>query len=50
VMPDSGTPGDCGQHYDVATNPPKRLQNRDCAQLAAYLCECDLVPVDPTAF
>jgi len=51
VMPPGGnSPGDCGQHYDVATDLPKRLQNRLCTQTAAYLCECDLVPPDPNAF
>jgi len=44
------SPGDCGQHYDVATDLPKRLQNRNCAQTAAYLCECDGVAPDPNAF
>ena len=51
VMPDSLVPGDCGQRFDgTGAVGSERLQNRDCSLAYAYLCECDLVPPDPTAF
>ena len=50
IVPDSITPGDCGYYFDATGGGTALVQNRTCTSLYAYLCECDLVPSDPTAF
>lgn len=50
VIPDSIAPGDCGYYFDATGGGVAGPLNRGCANLYAYLCECDLTPPDPTAF
>jgi hypothetical protein len=43
--------GRCGSYYNAAgNNGSKHLQDEDCTRTKNFMCECDMIEPDPTAF